>query len=704
MKRRLTRMAGFTLLPVILAMSLIAAIAFLINRDNGINVEMISNQSDIDRARFAAEAGLQAVNANVQDNNCSGFYYNSLIPLTNSNFGGASFTAYANPGFGWPVNLVSTGSYNGTSVTLARNNVIVYKPTPNTYTLQPGPATSYDTYVNQSLPSLNFGAATTLQVGSGVGESLLKFDFSILPTGSKIVQYYSGGTLQPGATLSLYQSNKAGAGSALISAHLITRSWTQGTGISPANGAAWNTYDGINAWSSPGIGYDPTPLATIPYANVITWNNWDISDAVIAWMGNVYPNYGIWIKNFSGLWQNVTYSSSDNSNVSQRPKITVNYLLPCGAAAPLACIAGNTRDDFTAISYTGNSGSANWSNNWTETGESDGPSTGKLSVVASATCASGNCMKLRKDISTVVSLTREANLATAVTATLKFSYQRTIVSTPAGGAITLEISKDGGSTFTLLKTYQLNVTDSAQIAESIDISAYISANTQIRFGTSGSSFQTNILIDNIEIVTSCATASATTVTLNPVADAYIDIQSATLNFGGSSKLMIKYITATDQIRTLLKFDTSSLPAGTVIQSAKLRLDVTSVLSASNSPKVISAYALTESWLEGTAIGSTQGNGVTWSKRIGSTSWTNFGGTYRTPSVAMAMEESSGQSPPPGSFRTGLLSWDLKTLAQEWVDGVTVNNGVLLISTVADEQTMDSKEKGGSTIPQLVITY
>ena len=693
MKRRLTRIAGFTLLPVILTMTLIAAIAFLLNRDNGMNAGMVASQSDADRARYAAEAGLQAVNANMQDNNCSGFYYNILTPLTNSNFGGASFTAFANPGFGWPVTLYSTGTYNGTSVTLTRNNVIVYKTTPDTYTLQPGPATSYDTYVNPALPSLNYGAATTLQVGSGVGESLLKFDFSIFPTGSKIVQYYSGGTLQPGATLSLYQSNKPGAGSASISAHLITRSWTQGTGISPANGATWDTYDGISAWSSPGIGYDPKPLATIPYANVITWNNWDISDAVIAWMGNDYPNYGIWIKNFSGLWQNVTYLSSDNSNVSQRPKITVNYLLPCGTTGPTACTAGNIRDDFSAIAYTGNNGSVNWSNNWTETGEADGATTGKLSVLSAAQCASGSCLKLRNDTATVMRITRGADLSSAVSATLKFNYRRTLVM-GSGGNIKLEISKDGGTNFTLLKTYPLIVTDSAQIAENIDISAYIAANTQIRFSTDGSNIQTNIHIDNIEIITSCS-PPPTTVTLNPVADSYIDNQSATINFGATISFSIKYVAASDQMRSLLKFDLSSIPAGTVIQSAKLRIDVTSVLTPSASPKAISAYALTQAWTE---------NLVSWNKKDAA-NWTTLGGTYRTPSVAMAVQETSGTSPPPGTFTTGWLYWDLKALTQEWVDGITANNGVLLISTVRDEFRADSKENATpANRPQLVITY
>jgi len=123
---RPVRATGFTLLPVILAMSLIAAIAFLLNRDNGVNARMIANRSDLDRARYAAEAGLQAVNFVIQGAGCAGSYPISSASLTNINFGGAAYSAYANtnklPGGNPPppISLSSTGSYNGASVTFAR--------------------------------------------------------------------------------------------------------------------------------------------------------------------------------------------------------------------------------------------------------------------------------------------------------------------------------------------------------------------------------------------------------------------------------------------------------------------------------------------------------------------------------------------------------------------------------------------------------
>jgi hypothetical protein len=54
---------------------------------------------------------------------------------------------------------------------------------------------------------------------------------------------------------------------------------------------------------------------------------------------------------------------------------------------------GTVRDTFSAIAYNGNDGTQNWVNNWQETGEADGPSNGKMQVVADAQCAAGNCFQ-----------------------------------------------------------------------------------------------------------------------------------------------------------------------------------------------------------------------------------------------------------------------------------------------------------------------
>ena len=342
MKRlRLKKSAGFTLLPVILTMSLIAAIAFLLNRDNGINAEMYADQADLTRARYAAEAGLQAVNYKVQSVGCGGilsFYPSSGVsPVSNNNFGGGSYSAYGNSN--WlvpPTTLTSTGTYNGSSVTLTRNNVVTYQSGYKTYTLQPNATAGKDTYINSAFPSRSYGSDTSLRLWTGRYEPLLQFDLSAFPVGSKAAPWFDtlSGTLKPGAELGLYLISNPSATGVNMDILPITRSWIEGTTNNTANGASWNTYDGINAWSSPGVGYDAALVASTPYAATLGWKTWDITGMANSWLSGRYPNNGLWLRPSGTAVGDAQFASSDNSTATQWPKISFNYLLPCGTTGP----------------------------------------------------------------------------------------------------------------------------------------------------------------------------------------------------------------------------------------------------------------------------------------------------------------------------------------------------------------------------------
>jgi hypothetical protein len=368
---RPVRATGFTLLPVILAMSLIAAIAFLLNRDNGVNARMIANRSDLDRARYAAEAGLQAVNFVVQAAGCAGTNYPiSSSPVTNINFGGAAYSAYAskNQLLGGtpapPISFItSTGSYNGASVTLTRNNVYVYQSPSTTVVVRPGESlqpTRQDTFLSIVNPDRNYGGVTPLRLYTGNYQPLLKFDLSAFPTGSRAIPWYDNTQfkLQPGATLSLYQSSNTPSPGASVNAQLITQSWMTGTGTGslptspPLIGATWNTYDGTHAWPSPGVGYAPAPVASTPYPNAPgwapSWVNWDLTNAASWWMSG-YPNNGIWLVDSGASVGNTSYVSSDDTNTALHPTLTLNTLLPCGATAPPSANTGSTATPPTTV-------------------------------------------------------------------------------------------------------------------------------------------------------------------------------------------------------------------------------------------------------------------------------------------------------------------------------------------------------------------
>ena len=336
---------GFTLLPVVLALGVLAAVAFMLNRANGFSLRMVADQSDMERARYAAEAGLQAVNFVVQQAGCSGTYPTAAAPVTNADFAGAAYSAYSMAATGSPVRLVSTGTYKGASVTLTRNQVHVYQAR-QTRVIQPPQNASQDTYIDSS-QERNFGSDTRLRFQTGRYSPLVKISLSELPAGSRAVPWYDAANarLQPGAVLSLYQNDvsSSGTGSLTLHARPITRTWLAGNrnGGGVPDGATWLTYDGVNPGPAPGAGYGPTPVAVVPYTGAIGWVDWDLSAAVAAWLSGVYPNNGVWIKESGGSIGNTSFvSANDNANATLRPKLTLSVLQPCGSSGTAVIALG----------------------------------------------------------------------------------------------------------------------------------------------------------------------------------------------------------------------------------------------------------------------------------------------------------------------------------------------------------------------------
>jgi serine protease AprX len=158
------------------------------------------------------------------------------------------------------------------------------------------------------------------------------------------------------------------------------------------------------------------------------------------------------------------------------------------------------RDNFDSYSYANNDGSFSFAGDWQEGGESDGPTGGRVQINWSWSCASGNCLRIsgRREGR---SLTRAFDLSGAGTATLSFSYRRSaFYYTYNHGRINLEISGDGGTTFTTLASYNMRYQDFGQVAESFDISAYVSADMRVRFEVvDDGDDSTYLFVDDLEI-------------------------------------------------------------------------------------------------------------------------------------------------------------------------------------------------------------
>lgn len=136
-------------------------------------------------------------------------------------------------------------------------------------------------------------------------------------------------------------------------------------------------------------------------------------------------------------------------------------------------------------------------NDWQETGEADGPTHGKMRVVADAQCASGNCFQFGGGGGgPTTEVSREVDLSGAVSATLTFSYRRG----PGGngGSIKIEVSSNGGGSWATLQTYPMNDSDMHQVPQTFDLTAYIASNAQVRFVRAGN-IKRFFYADNVEI-------------------------------------------------------------------------------------------------------------------------------------------------------------------------------------------------------------
>ncbi len=683
--------SGFILLPVVLTLTLVAAIAFLMNREGAMAVNELSSEKQSTQANLAATAGLNHMLWQANNADCTGYTNLNAVSL-----GTNSYSTTISPTSSSPVTITATGTdANGTSATIKRDRVKVYQPyktaklqlIPNTETpsctvssvdtrITECTVWGKDTLIASGNSTINFGASDNgvMKIWLFIWyyrNQLIQFDLpSSIPENPHIVS----------AELELYQTNGSGSGD--ISAHRITRNWVEGTksGSGTADGATWKTYDGSNAWTANGGDYDPIPLATttVTGSNNVT-TRWDIAPLVEDWLATPTSNYGVLLRTEDSL--SPTFAAKENTTAANRPKLVITYTCECGQPCT-GCTPGVVGDNFTAIAYSGNNGSVNWTNSWQESGENNGANTGQLSVVSASQCTSGNCMKLSKNTTAVMSLTREAKLTQAQYAMLNFNYRRTIVSGSAGGSITLKISKDGGASFSNLKTYQLNVTDAFSISESINISDYMAAKTQVRFEIdSGSSFQTNIHVDDIAINASCTPPPVAI--LSAAADVDIYAGTPSTNYGTDKNIVVgKDITGKDD-KILIKFDLTSLPTGAIITSATLRLNL--VGSSDTGAYNIGLYKIIKPWGETTAT------------------WSNFssGGNYDSTQQAVTNVTL-------GNF--GFKEWGLPiSLINGWMTTPTSNYGLALVyesSTKGPDYQFASKEYTTdlSARPQLVINY
>ncbi|MGG6447382.1 DNRLRE domain-containing protein [Pseudobacillus badius] len=151
------------------------------------------------------------------------------------------------------------------------------------------------------------------------------------------------------------------------------------------------------------------------------------------------------------------------------------------------------------------------------------------------------------------------------------------------------------------------------------------------------------------------------------------------------------------IRTLLRFDLSSIPKTSVILGSSLNLFFSS--TNNSSPLNVSIYKLTRDWLENQAS-------WTYAKTSPSTAWTNKGGDYVT---SNKLDSVTLTSPDP-SMDNNMVRWNIPVhILQEWLTNPSVNFGVILksdteLTNIYKKFTSSDMSIAAKYKPLLSVTY
>ena len=188
-------------------------------------------------------------------------------------------------------------------------------------------------------------------------------------------------------------------------------------------------------------------------------------------------------------------------------------------------------------------------------------------------------------------------------------------------------------------------------------------------------------------------SSATNATAGNFADAYLRSKSGNtgFNYGAATTLQSGgfLLGTTNARRGVFKFDISRIPTSAVVQSAVFTGVVSSVSGSFNKP--LNVHQITKTWVEGTNNGTASTTSATW------TNWTTAGGDFNATISAATTVTAAGT-----------FTWDITSLAQNWITTPANNFGILMKCDELGSTSMYAifvpKEGTAASRPKLTITY
>lgn len=179
-----------------------------------------------------------------------------------------------------------------------------------------------DTLIASGNPTFNYGAGTSLAIGeynSAVmtTRTLIDFDLSGIADEDVLSNVY----------IIIYHKVDLADNDRTLRVYRMKRSWTEGTknGSDPADGATWNTYDGVNNWTAPG-GFDvadceQTEIGSlfIPQGEAI--GKWLAIPLNITSKSELSLGYGLMLKMDTELNDGHSFHSRHSTGTTYDPKL-----------------------------------------------------------------------------------------------------------------------------------------------------------------------------------------------------------------------------------------------------------------------------------------------------------------------------------------------------------------------------------------------